>query len=71
MSLNIEELQKDVQKKLSETSERNKEAKKTLLKLDIADLKRLAKKQLMKISAKKKATQDIIKKHDQFETKLE
>ena len=52
LCLNTEELQKDVQKKLTETSERNKEAKRTLLKLDIADLKRLAKKQLMQISAK-------------------
>ena len=60
LELNHQELKRDVEKQ----QQKEKKNEQAVLKLDIQELKRLAKKQLLQNIAKKQATQDVIKKHD-------
>ena len=64
LELNHQELKRDVEKQ--QQKEKNKEeAQQALLKLGIQKSKSLAKQQLLQTIAKKQATQDVIKKHDE------
>ena len=69
LELNYQELKRDVEKQ-QQKEKKNEDAQQAVLKLNIQELKSLAKKQLLQTIAKKQATQELIKKHDQFETKI-
>ena len=69
LELNYQELKRDVEKQ-QQKEKKKEEAQKAVLKLNLQELKSLAKQQLLQNIAKKQAREERIKKHDEFETKI-